>query len=46
MYRKYRTYIEEGGERHLHCSTGSCKEMRLFDNEKDIREWDRQALHI
>ena len=41
MRRKYRTYVEEGGDRQLHCSTGSCQEMRIFDSEKDIREWDR-----
>ena len=40
-YRKYRTYVEDGGDRQLHCSTGSCQEMKIFDSEKDIREWDR-----
>merc|ERR1711971_1161330 len=39
--RKYRTYVEEGGDRQLRCSTGICQEMTIFDSEKDMKEWDR-----
>ena len=41
MLRKYSTYVEEGGDRQLRCSTGICKEMAFFDSEKDMKEWDR-----
>jgi len=45
MHRKYRTYVEEGGDRQLRCSTGICQEMTIFDSEKDMKEWDRVLVN-